>query len=990
MGKDSNPGLIKQSPVFPICDVSKLGAELLHVIGKKPMVEIWLDGIKMEALWDSGSMISLMNRKVFEEKFLKYHKIHSVEQFMGTGLKLSAANQTDLNIGGIVVLDFGIEKDVLFQVPFILTDDDVKDIIIGYNVIENVIVDYGGMVDPHQFFSKILNVSDGIIEGMVNEIRATYKYPDILGEVKVLKDQIVPAKSIHRLKCQTKIVNRNVEKTVLFVPLENLSYGDLEGIDTPETLHLGKKQNFHISIRNSSEKNVMIKKGTQVGNVCEITQVIPMPELHPGKRSDGENPTMAKKFELNHLTVEQKLQVKDLLEKYDDLFSKTKNDIGHIKDFKMHIDLHDKIPVSEPYRKIPKLLYDDVKNHINILLANGWITKSTSSFSSPIVCVRKRDGGLRLCCDYRKLNLKTIPEQQPIPRVQDILDNLGGQKWFSALDMSQAYYQGEIEKESRKYTAFCTPWSLYEWVVIPYGLRNAPQNFQRYMNDSLSDLRDKVCIPYLDDILVFGETFSQHLENLETVFQVLRGKGMKLNGKKCEFFKTEIKYLGRLISGEGYRPDPENADALDRCKIPPKTLGELYSLLGFLGYFRTYVKDFSRRMKPCYDLLKGDPGETSKKNKTKKITWTLELEKIIEDVVEHLKSPQVISYPDFKLPFVLHCDASQTGLGAVLYQRDEKKLKIISFASRTLTPAEKNYHLHSGKLEFLALKWAITEKFCDYLSYGPAFEVYTDNNPLTYVMTTAKLNASGLRWVAQLANFQFTLKFKSGKQNIDADYMSRLTTTAEIQATMDNSDVTLNPKDVSLVLSGINSWCPVETNVSILTLKASKENILTKISEKELAENQKLDKIIGPIYLMLQAGGAGTKKEIKTFSKITKLLARQRSKLYFKGNILMRKTKTLEQIVMPEIYKNLVYQELHTNLGHIGSDRVLDLARRRFYWPNMQKDIEFFVRNQCRCLVSKKPNLPVRAPLVPINASAPFEMISIDFLHLDHANKGGS
>ena len=159
--------------------------------------------------------------------------------------------------------------------------------------------------------------------------------------------------------------------------------------------------------------------------------------------------------------------------------------------------------------------------------------------------------------------------------------------------MSQAYHQGEIHVDSRKYTAFSTPWSLYEWVVIPYGLRNAPQTFQRYMNDCLEDFRDKICIAYLDDILVFGETFEKHQQNLETILQVFREKGIKLNGKKCDFCKTEIRYLGRLISAEGYRPDPENVESLNNCKTPPKTVTELHSLLGFLGFYRTYVKDFS-------------------------------------------------------------------------------------------------------------------------------------------------------------------------------------------------------------------------------------------------------------------------------------------------------------------------------------------------------------------------------------------------------------
>ena len=212
----------------------------------------------------------------------------------------------------------------------------------------------------------------------------------------------------------------------------------------------------------------------------------------------------------------------------------------------MIIKLADIIPVSEPYRQIPRMLYQKVKNHINNLLMNGWIRQSNSPYSSPMVCVRKKCGGLRLCIDFRKLNQKTIHDKQPIPRMQDLIDGLGGQKWFSTLDMSQAYHQGQIEENSRKFTAFSTPWSLYEWVRIPYGLTNAPPCFQQYINDCLSDLRDHICLAYLDDILIFGRKFEEQVRSLKIVLRVLMKKGIKLNPKKCHFVKTKIRYLGKF------------------------------------------------------------------------------------------------------------------------------------------------------------------------------------------------------------------------------------------------------------------------------------------------------------------------------------------------------------------------------------------------------------------------------------------------------------
>ena len=183
-----------------------------------------------------------------------------------------------------------------------------------------------------------------------------------------------------------------------------------------------------------------------------------------------------------------------------------------------------------------------MKSYLENLELNGWIKRSQSSFSSPIVCVRKKDGSLRLCVDYRDLNLKTIPDRMPIPRINDILDSLGGKSWFSTLDMTKAYHQGFVSDDSRKYTAFTTPWALYEWIRIPYGLKNASPKFQRFMNKCLGDIRDIICVPYMDDVLGFSTTFEEHLEDPEKILIRLMAKGVKLRPDKCNLFKRSVKY----------------------------------------------------------------------------------------------------------------------------------------------------------------------------------------------------------------------------------------------------------------------------------------------------------------------------------------------------------------------------------------------------------------------------------------------------------------
>ena len=309
------------------------------------------------------------------------------------------------------------------------------------------------------------------------------------------------------------------------------------------------------------------------------------------------------------------------------------------------------------------------------------------------------------------------------------------------------------------------------------------------MGHCLRDLRDEMCISYLDDVIVFSETFEQHIEHLHRVLQCLKSHGVKLKPRKCELFKHEVTFLGRIISEDGYRMDPKATSAVTHLKnVKPKTVGEVRRVVGLLGVYRRHIKKFAQIAKPIYDLLNhGTPpkksnSKTQRKTSSKSkgqlpsrtpVIWEAKHQSALETLIDFITSPPVLAYPDYNSSFIVHTDASQDGLGSVLYQEQNGLLRVIAYASIILTSAENNYHLHSGKLEFLALKWAVTEQFRDYLYYAPNFVVYTDNNPLTYVLSTAKLNATGLRWVGELADFNFEIRYRPGKLNTDADSLSR-------------------------------------------------------------------------------------------------------------------------------------------------------------------------------------------------------------------------
>ena len=408
------------------------------------------------------------------------------------------------------------------------------------------------------------------------------------------------------------------------------------------------------------------------------------------------------------------------------------------------------------------------------MLEAGAIRKSHSPYCSNVVLCRKSDGSLRFCIYLRKLNNRTIKDAYTLPRVNDSLDSLLGSKYFTKLDLRSGYWQVEIKEEDKHKTAFTVgPLGFYECNRMAFGLTNAPATFQRLMESCMGELHLKECLIFLDDILIFSKNVEEHIKRLEGVFQRLEKHNLKLKPSKCEFFMTEVKYLGHVVSEQGIRTDPDKTEALKTWHVPDN-IKKLRSFLGFTGYYRRFVKDYSKIVKPLNDLLVGHPTTKSAKRRKKrdKVPWEWgpSQQSAFDIIIQKLTSPPVLAYADFTKPFIVTTDASVEGLGAVLYQEQGGLERVIAYASRGLRPSEKNYPAH--KLEFLALKWALTDKFHDYL-YGNTFEVRTDNNPLTYVTTTAKLDAMSHRWLASLSNYNFTLKYRSGRSNSDADGMSR-------------------------------------------------------------------------------------------------------------------------------------------------------------------------------------------------------------------------
>lgn len=403
------------------------------------------------------------------------------------------------------------------------------------------------------------------------------------------------------------------------------------------------------------------------------------------------------------------------------------------------------------------------------MLEQSVVKESASPWAAPIVLVRKKDGSWRFCVDYRKLNALTHKDAFPLPRVEESLTCLKQASWYSTLDLASGYWQVEVDPNDREKTAFTTPLGLYEFERMPFGLCNAPATFQRLMNRCLGGMVNDSLLIYLDDVIVFPPDFDSHIMHLEQVFEWLANHGLKLQPHKCHLFQKKVKYLGHIISKEDVSTDPEKTQVVQQWK-PPTMVKQVRSFLGFVGYYRRFIPGFSKVAAPLHATLTGT-STLGKKDQT--IAWSPQCQVAFEKLMAALLSAPVLAYADFSQPFHLYTDASLEGLGTVLAQVQGGRERVIAYASRSLHPTEKNDQNYSSfKLELLALKWAVSEKFKDYL-WGATFTAVTDNHPLVH-LNTAQLGSVEQRWVAKLSNYQFTIKYRPGVANRNADVLSRL------------------------------------------------------------------------------------------------------------------------------------------------------------------------------------------------------------------------
>ncbi|KAG3070611.1 hypothetical protein PI125_g22943 [Phytophthora idaei] len=466
-----------------------------------------------------------------------------------------------------------------------------------------------------------------------------------------------------------------------------------------------------------------------------------------GAMDNAEEDDFEVDFQDSSLGAEQRRLFAEMLKSMRDLFVETFKKPGRTGLLKFSIDTGTHLPIKQPPYRVSKAEGDVMESEIQEYLDFGLIRPSTSPWASPVLMIRKADGGIRFCIDYRKLNAVTVKDSYPIPLIDDILDVLGNAKLFSTMDIALGYWNVPMDPDSVEKIAFTSNFSLYEWLVMPFGLCNAVPAFERLMEIILVDLKWRTCLVYLDD-------FPTHLIRVRQVLERFRAAGFKLKMKKCHWGRDQVAFLGHIVTPTGILPNPEKAKAVMNIERP-HDLHTVRAFLGLTSYFRRYLPGFAAIAAPLERL----------KQKDVAFRWNDDCEVAFRQLQRALVKPPILVYPNFKKRFKLYVDSSHLAVGACLMQEVDMRDRVIAYASNMLVGSQRNWvnkTSETTEIECWEIIWA-TRKFRCYLDHAE-FDLFTDHQALTWIFgeNTRTSNAKLARWAMTLSQLRFKVHHRPG------------------------------------------------------------------------------------------------------------------------------------------------------------------------------------------------------------------------------------
>lgn len=614
----------------------------------------------------------------------------------------------------------------------------------------------------------------------------------------------------------------------------------------------------------------------------------------------------------DHLDDKQRIIADNLIEQFKDISMERKG-LGRTSLITHRIDTGDSPPVRQRYYRMSPEKQRILTQEVDEMLKLDVIEPCESEWSSPVLIVYKRNGQPRFCLDSRKLNSVTKKDAYSLPYISEILDNLRDAKYMSSIDLSKAFWQIPIAEEDRDKTAFYVPGrGSLRFKTTAFGLTNAPATQQRLVDKLFGPDFDLKAFCYLDDIVTVSSSFEEHVSLLLCVLQKLQQANLTINIDKCQFFRSQLKYLGYVVDAQGLRTDPEKVEAI--LNFPtPTSRKDLKRFLGTATWYRRFVPNFSTIAGPLNKL-------TSNRKNAPPFSWSAEADAAFVKLKECLISAPVLSCPDYNLPFEVHTDASNYGVGAMLTQTVDGVERPIAYMSKSLTGAEKNYSI--TERETLAVLIALEHWRC-YLENGQSFTVYTDHSALKWFLSLNNPTGRLARWGIRLSMFNFDIKHRRGVDNVIPDALSR-----------------------AVPISAISTADYIST---------------TNDSWYKSIYNQCLNNPSGFQNFQI---------------KDKRLFRLSRNKCHLTSEFAWKE-------VVPNELRQQVISENHATptAGHLGIHKTYHRLALHYFWPGMHGDIVKFVSSCPTCLAYKLPNHTTLGEMGrPKQCSRPFQMISIDFV----------